>query len=167
MSLTKTKNEIPNWILFLFFGTLTIGAMYAVFNHGFLNRGLDNHYRKSAGLIYEKANPLKPVFTSFPARNAAAISEGETLYNTRCSACHGSDIKGMAGNGPSLIDNDWWHVKKPTEQEIAAIIISGIVPPKSRQGVMPARGGGLTNDQIFKVMYFLSTKTKSIIKDAK
>ena len=166
MSQSSNTNVTPNWILFSFFGTLVCGLIYTIFMQGFLRVDQETRYRNSANIAYEQVKSLKLVFTSFPARNAASINEGQALYASRCGVCHGADLKGMTGNGPSLVDSDWWHVKNPTETEIAAVIIAGVMPPKSRQGVMPARGGGLTDDEIFKVIYYMGSKSNSIEKDA-
>jgi ubiquinol-cytochrome c reductase cytochrome c subunit len=43
-----------------------------------------------------------PPGPSSPARVAALAERGRALYGTTCASCHGEDLRGIRGSGPSL-----------------------------------------------------------------
>ncbi len=58
------------------------------------------HTTRAAVREREAKNPF--------AGDAAAVKQGETLFRTRCAACHGLDARGAA-EGPSLVSGLWTH----------------------------------------------------------
>ena len=74
----------------------------------------------------------------------AMVDEGQQLYGTVCSACHGP-----AGAGtptcPSLADAKWIHITG-AYPEIVTIVTNGVPQPREYPAPMPAKGGGAFDD---------------------
>ncbi|GIX41840.1 MAG: hypothetical protein KatS3mg129_1573 [Leptospiraceae bacterium] len=158
MSNTNKKNQLPGWSIFpavlvLIFGIL-IGIYYTIFS----DETIATDYKEKADLLKIEAKFDMVI----PQRTPDAITNGEKLYSQVCAACHGQDMKG--GVGPNLIDNEW---RNPPAKEthLFKLVWNGIPtgnPP------MPAKGGrmDLTSEQIWQILYYLSSKNKNIEKDA-
>ena len=77
--------------------------------------------------------------------NAAAVIEGMRLYNQmNCVGCH---FNGGGGIGPPLMDDQWVHGGRL--DQIYDTIYFG------RTNGMPAWGGKLTDDQIWKIATYV------------
>ncbi len=163
MSAPNDKQDpgIPNWLLFLFFGTFVWGLFYAVFLHGFLGETRADGLRRVA-----HTRIVKPTIDIVPARTDAAIAAGEKTYGQVCIACHGANREG--GVGPNLSDAEWWHADN--EKALAKLVIGGVSAAQTKgptKVAMPAKGGSaITNPQVWEVIYFLSSKNPSIKQDA-
>jgi putative heme-binding domain-containing protein len=80
--------------------------------------------------------------------NSAAIDEGRGLYNSTCTGCHGAN--GAAGEiGPGLAIPGRSYARTSDAQVFDAIK-NGIAST-----VMPAHGGKLTDDQIWKITAYV------------
>jgi len=157
----KKGNPVPNWLLFLFAGTFVWGVMYFIFMHGFLGYSQPAAYQAATGTDIVKASlPEKPV------KDAASIANGEASSAT-CAACHGQGLTG--GIGPNLMDEEWLHGKK-SETELYRLIMQGVAIGEAKQnppkGAMPARGTLAGGRQVWEVIYYLSSKNKSIVRDS-
>ncbi|MBX7057268.1 MAG: cytochrome c [Leptospirales bacterium] len=161
MSHNDTKG-VPNWILFLFFGALLAGVGYAIFMQGFLGQSNAQSLRASQGLDFVQPRSVAPP----PPRSPAAIASGEKTYQQVCVACHGANREG--GAGPSLSDATWLHYDN--EVNLGRLIMRGVPGGQTKQPSgtpMPARGGQSISDvQVWEVVYYLSSKNGSIVKDA-
>ncbi len=87
------------------------------------------------------------------------ISDGKTVYQTFCAACHQPHGGGAPGLAPPLADSDW--VAGPPER-IAKIVLQGLYGPVSVNGEewnlsMPGLGssGLLDDDQIAAVISYI------------
>lgn len=84
------------------------------------------------------ANPL--------IRNAQVIKDGEKLFSSmNCDGCHGSGALGWVG--PSLVDGRWRY--EAGDGEVFHSIFYG------RPRGMPAYGGILSSDAIWKIILYL------------
>lgn len=97
-----------------------------------------------AGLAQEAAAPI--VAVNLPAGvTQEMVNQGQELYGTVCSACHGP-----AGGGspvaPPLNDPEWLNITGEYEQ-ILTIIHTGVAVPREYPGGMPALGGGNFSDE--------------------
>ena len=156
------ENKTPNWILFLFFGSLIGGTLYSIFLHGFLNYDSSHAYRTAAGKLY-----IEPKLSVIPARTQKGIQSGKENFQSVCAACHGVYGQYKPGLvGPNLADAQWLH--KSSEKAMGRLVIQGVPAPASITGqVMPARGGAsLSDTAVWEVIYYLSAKNRSIAKDA-
>lgn len=161
LSMSNTDNKgVPNWILFVFFGSLLAGSLYAVYKHGFLGYDRSMDLRTAQGAAY-----VTPSIMIIPQRTPQAISNGEATYQRACVACHGAQLQGVVG--PALIKAQWLHFNN--EDKMARMVMRGIGPAESvTGGVMPARGGApLSDREVWEVIYFISSKNPgSMVQDA-
>jgi cytochrome c oxidase cbb3-type subunit 3 len=77
--------------------------------------------------------------------NAYAMSEGQRFYASyNCSGCHAN---GGGGMGPPLMDDEWLYGSRP--EQVYASIIQG------RPNGMPAWGGRLPDEQVWKIVAYV------------
>ena len=82
------------------------------------------------------------------AGNAAAVQEGEAVYNQNCTMCHGA--RGAGGElGPALASG-WRNDMRSGDAQIFNTVKNGV-----RGTAMPAWGGKLTDDQIWKIAAYI------------
>jgi cytochrome c oxidase cbb3-type subunit 3 len=80
-------------------------------------------------------------------RDATAIRDGERLYGWyNCSGCHAG---GGGGMGPPLMDDQWIYGNRPAN--LYDVIVEG------RPGGMPAFGGLIPEDQIWKIIAYIES----------
>lgn len=87
-------------------------------------------------------------------------SEGERIFSSVCSACHGSNAEGVTGLGPALSNNAF--VQANSDEDLVAFLIVGRAAddPANQSGIaMPARGGNpsLTDSDLLDVTAYLRT----------
>jgi mono/diheme cytochrome c family protein len=74
----------------------------------------------------------------------ALVDQGQELFGTVCSGCHGP-----AGAGtptcPTLSDAKWIHITG-AYPEIVTLVTNGVPQPKEHPSPMPPRGGGNFDD---------------------
>lgn len=83
------------------------------------------------------------------AGNAAAVKEGEKIFDAHCVDCH---LDGTGGSGPNIIDDKW--IYGGSDAEVFATVANG------RPGGMPAWLGDLTEEQIWKVIAYVRSIKK-------
>jgi mono/diheme cytochrome c family protein len=89
-----------------------------------------------------------------PGVTQAMVEEGQQLYGTVCTACHGVSGVGTPV-GPSLNDQNWIQIEGRFD-EIVAIIQSGVTNPVQYPGAMPPLGGGnFSPDQVRSIAAYL------------
>lgn len=115
----------------------------------------------TAGLTAVKSVHIKNPFEG----DQKAIETGRQLYETHCSACHGSDGKG--GIGPSVVDDEFLYVKGDMpDDDYFEIINNGthsgdVEDGRVGKGGMPAYAGVLSNDSQWSIVaYIRSMKAK-------
>jgi disulfide bond formation protein DsbB len=96
------------------------------------------------------------------AYSPAAVSEGQGVFGSICSACHGLDARGIPGLGKNLIESEFVHAM--TDEQLLSFIIAGrdASNPLNTTGVpMPARGGNpsLTDEQLRSVIAYLRSQS--------
>lgn len=94
------------------------------------------------------------------AHDPALINEGQGVYQSICTTCHGMDAQGIPGLGKNLVTSEF--VASLTDEELVQFIIVGRDPsdPLNTTGIpMPARGGNpsLTDEQLMAVVAYLRT----------
>ena len=75
--------------------------------------------------------------------NPAAITQGQTLFVTVCSGCHGPN--GEGGRGPSLVDSS--DARRAANRELFNLIQKGI-PGTRHAAVLVARGTDLETGRV-------------------
>jgi mono/diheme cytochrome c family protein len=94
------------------------------------------------------------------SNNAA---QGERLYQTNCSSCHGMDLQGITHLGKNLLTNEW--VASLSDAELHAFIVEGRPAwhPDNTTGIeMPARGGNpaLSDGDIDSIIAYIREKAR-------
>lgn len=80
-------------------------------------------------------------------RSPDAIRDGQRLYDWyNCSGCHAG---GGGGMGPPLMDQNWIYGSRPAN--LFDVIVEG------RPGGMPAFGGKIPEDEIWKIIAYIAT----------
>ncbi len=92
------------------------------------------------------------------AYDPALIHEGQGIYQSICTTCHGMDANGIPGLGKNLVTSEF--VASLSDEELLQFIIDGRDPsdPLNTTGIpMPARGGNpsLTDEQLMAVVAYL------------
>jgi mono/diheme cytochrome c family protein len=100
---------------------------------------------------------------SAAARNPGSAYDGEAVYANNCSSCHQADGKGVAGAFPPLASNP---VVGGDAAAVIAIVKNGqrgrvVAVGRSYDGVMPAWGGLLTDEQIADVVTYVRSSWKN------
>lgn len=83
------------------------------------------------------------------AGDAAAISKGSELFLKQCAVCHGINATGRMG--PNLVDDEYVYAKNNTDQGVFETIYGGAA------GLMAPLKGRITQDEILKIMAYLSS----------
>lgn len=90
------------------------------------------------------ATPI--VATNLPSGvTQAMVDDGQKLFGTACSACHGGGGRGTT-IAPALVDDEWLNIGGGFD-EIVNIIHTGVPNPKQFSGAMPPLGGGSFDDE--------------------
>jgi cytochrome c oxidase cbb3-type subunit 3 len=84
------------------------------------------------------------------ASNAAAIKEGEKIFDEKCADCHGGDAMGAAG--PDLTDDKW--IYGGADAEVFTTVSGG------RKGGMPSWKGQLKDEEIWKAISYIRSLHK-------
>jgi len=107
-------------------------------------------------LVMSQTAPAAPAKTAIPAKPgasaaAADLKEAESLYKSKCQACHGADGKGSVAGLKLGVKT--FHSPEVSGQSDAELIDA----TKKGKGKMPAYAGKLTDDQIKGLIKFIRT----------
>lgn len=101
---------------------------------------------------------------------ASGVQAGSRLYSTTCTACHGSDAKGILGLGKTLVDSPF--VNKLNDDDLVAFLNVGRPasdPENTTKVGMPAKGGNpsLTDDDMHAIVdYIRSLNGATVVQDS-
>ena len=108
--------------------------------------------------------------------NAALVSAGRQLYDTRCASCHGAQLEGQPNwqqprpDGVLLAPplDETGPAWQRTDQRLFAIVKAGgqIAAPPGTISAMPAFGGGLSDEQIWAVLAYVKSTWPQHIQSA-
>jgi cytochrome c oxidase cbb3-type subunit III len=166
--LREYDNPLPKWWSNLFYITVFFSLGYLllfpglVVTNGILNWSTDSRYRDEVAQVRAETDPIFNAYLKQDVKTVAAdkgaLQIGARLFQTYCTQCHGSDMRGSKGY-PNLVDDDWLFPGTP--EGIKTTIMDG------RVGAMPAFADQLKPDQINDVsQYVLSLSGRSTAKDA-
>ena len=107
-------------------------------------------------VLSDKTLPVDPLFALNAAQNNPEKMDGSTLYQAFCASCHGDHGQGDALNNlPSMRGNPLFRL--PNTDNIVAAILQGVWPEGPHTQGMPAFSHRLSDDQIVKLVNFLTT----------
>jgi cytochrome c-L len=114
--------------------------------HALLGSVLDMSFAKKGGdtdafkeFMKEGRNPYNT--------DEAAIKEGESLYMTGCSGCHGHEAEGKIG--PGLADDYWTYPSIATDKGLFEVLFGGA------NGMMGPQYVNFNTDEMLKIMGWL------------
>jgi cytochrome c oxidase cbb3-type subunit 3 len=117
--LHEEDNQLPNWWLWLFYGTVAFGVVYWLVYH-------DMHIAKHASELFAdeskaaseaEAKRLASQGTvsndllEKMSKDPATVEAGKGVFMANCVACHKPDAGGLVG--PNLTDPYWIHGGSP------------------------------------------------------
>lgn len=162
----EEDNQMPNWWLFILFGTIVFMFGYwIVFHTTDVENRKDPAYDGPQRAAYEadvaaikKARlaqaPMSDEAILALIADPAQVEEGKKVFASTCAACHAQDGQGLVG--PNLTDKYWIHGNKPAE--IAKSVSDGFADKG-----MPPWGPVLGQDKVRKVTAFIvSIKGKNL-----
>ncbi|PKM10919.1 MAG: cytochrome c(L), periplasmic [Gammaproteobacteria bacterium HGW-Gammaproteobacteria-3] len=79
--------------------------------------------------------------------NEEIIKQGENLYMTGCSGCHGHEAEGKLG--PGLADDYWTYPRAATDVGLFEVLFGGA------NGMMGPQYVNFNTDEMLKIMAFL------------
>jgi disulfide bond formation protein DsbB len=93
-----------------------------------------------------------------PSYTDDQVANGEKLFMGTCSACHGTDGKGLPNLGKDLTNSAF--VQEKTDEELLAYTLEGraVDDPLNTTGIaMPPKGGNpaLTDAQILDIIAYI------------
>lgn len=146
----EEDNAIPAWWWWSWFASIVFAAFYLPYYtlSGWSQTGEYAEQVAQASAI--AASTPAPTANPFHG-SAAAIAEGQQVFNTICAVCHKPDASGLVG--PSLVDSYWKYGHG--DAELFATVAKG------RPGGMPAWETQLGSDKIWKALAYLDTLPKS------
>jgi len=114
-------NRLPNWWLWIMWGSIVFGLFYWLVFHTLEIRDLpyaefDTEMRIADEAMAErmKDNPVTNESLMLLAEMPAKVAEGRELFVKFCVACHLNDGQGLVG--PNLTDDAWIHGCEPLNQ---------------------------------------------------
>ncbi len=169
----KENKGTPSWILFFFYASMVVGVLVTIFEQGFLKNKNEFPYRLANSTQMSATDGKASLYATakisiVPKRSPEAIKNGEQNFSKVCVACHGTYGQYKVGlTGVDLSDGTWLHYSN--EEKIGKLIMNGVSASESvtKQVMAPRGGSGYSDKQIWEIVYYLSSKNKSIIKDAK
>ncbi|MCB1161659.1 MAG: cbb3-type cytochrome c oxidase N-terminal domain-containing protein [Candidatus Krumholzibacteriia bacterium] len=111
-------NRLPNWWLWILWGSIIFSVGYWLFFHTFGVGKLpqaryDVEMQKAAEAQLAKGGAIDDAALTLMSTLPARVDEGKQLFATYCVACHADRGQGLVG--PNLTDEYWIHGARPTD----------------------------------------------------
>ena len=148
----EEDNQMPNWWLFILFGTIVFMFGYWIVYH--TTHQLQDprtEYNAEVAEIKKARLALTPLSDDAilaVMNDPAQVEEGKKVFAATCAACHAQEGQGLVG--PNLTDKFWIHGNKPSD--IAKSVTDGFADKG-----MPPWGQVLGQDKVRKVSAFVVT----------
>lgn len=143
-TLKEYNNPLPRWWMWLFYGTVLFGLIYATLYPmlgtfpGLFGWTSAGQHQKEVAMVDSQVKPMFDKYLKMDLKAVAADKEamemGGRLYQTYCVQCHGATAQGSQEKGfPNLTSNTKSWGNDP--EQIVETITNG------RVGMMPPFGG--------------------------
>ena len=144
-------NDLPKWWVWLFWATAIFGVFHVAYYHfgpgEFTEEILARDMQELEQIRIQSQPPVQaPEDTEAAllalASNTEALAKGQSVYMTKCLACHGPQGGGLVG--PNLTDDFWIHGGSLTQiQELiqkgvaekGMLAWKGVIPDEEIQAV--------------------------------
>lgn len=158
-------NKLPNWWLWLMYGSMVFALLYWIVFHTLEIRPLPREQFETEMLAAQEAelermakagvsNESLMLLVEMPAK----MEEGRELWVKHCVACHLDDGRGLVG--PNMTDNYWIHGCEPMDS--LKIVQEGV----AAKG-MPAWLNQLGPSRVQTVVAFLETMKGTNVPNGK
>lgn len=136
---TEARNPLPTLFLVLLGGLGAFGLQYLVTRSG-ADMAFGGDGRSAVAATPEKVT-------------------GESLFASRCASCHQSTGLGVPGSFPPLAGSPWVTSDAATPVRVVVLGLTGPidVAGTTYRSVMPAVGGGMSDDEIALVVTYVRT----------
>ena len=158
----EEDNQLPNWWLFILFGTIVFMFGYWLVYH--TTHSLQDPRSEYNAEVAElkrarlALTPLSDDAILAVMADPAQVAEGKLIFASTCVACHAQEGQGLVG--PNLTDRFWIHGNKPSE--IAKSVTEGFADKG-----MPPWGQILGQEKVRKVAAFVITmRNKDVVGKA-
>jgi cytochrome c oxidase cbb3-type subunit 3 len=117
--LQEEDNQLPNWWLWLFYGTITFAAVYWLVVHDMKlvslpGESYDKELAAAQSAESQKSmsmGAVTPDALLAMSKDATVVAQGKEVFAGNCVACHKADAGGVVG--PNLTDPYWLHGGAP------------------------------------------------------
>lgn len=148
----EEDNRLPNWWLFILFGTIVFAFGYWFVYHTakVLPTPPEVYKAQLEAMLEERIrrNPTSREALVALSHNAAAVEAGRAVFVTMCAACH--QATGAGNIGPNLTDRYWIHGGQPTD------ILKSMTEGYPEKG-MPQWGRILGDEKMRNIAAFVLT----------
>ena len=148
----EMDNHLPNWWLFLLWGSIIFSAGYWYYYHvGGLGPSSVAVYTAEAEAFEKKMAAQQPdsdLALGLLAKNPEVVAQGKESFMQTCAACHGPQGQGTIG--PNLTDNAWLYGGKP--MDLHKVVSEGVVAKG-----MPAWGRTLGAERVRSIVAYVLT----------
>ena len=128
-------NRLPNWWLWTFYGAAIFSVIYwfSFYDAEIMKSDTEIVEAQMAKVEEARLEALGEISNDTlwqMSRNEGFVEKGEQIYQEKCLACHGSDLKAGAGlAGVNLVDDEWRWGNQP--MSVYAVVANGS-PDKSK-----------------------------------
>jgi cytochrome c oxidase cbb3-type subunit III len=123
----EMDNRLPNWWLFILWGSIFFAAGYWCYYHvAELGSSSMAVYTAEVEAFEQRMAAEKPdsdLALLLLTKDAQVVEQGQQAYMQTCAVCHGE--RGEGTIGPNLTDNAWLHGGKP--MDIHKVVSEGVV----------------------------------------
>ena len=160
-------NRLPNWWLWTFYGAVILTVIYW-FSFSDANIMESDAERVGAEMAKVEEARLAAIGEISNdtlwqmSRNAGFVAAGEKIFQEKCVACHGPDLKAQGLAGVNLVDQEWKWGNQP--MSVYAVVTNG--SPDKTKGMQSwiAELGPQKVSQV--VAFVLSHHTESEMAEA-
>ncbi len=146
-------NRMPNWWLWTFYLTIIFSAIYwfTRYDAGFIKmeeEKMDEFQAQIEEARLAARGDINADTLWEMSRNDGFVSQGRTVYQNYCMACHGQNLEGGIGN--NLVDDQW--VWGNTPMSIYEVVANG---SPDRMSGMQAWIGDLGAQRVNQVVAYI------------
>jgi len=110
----ELDNPLPRWWVYLFILTVIFSVFYIAARVTGNVRSIDDKFHTQLQELEKKNTPAEHSEKSLTfAATPQALSNGKSIFESKCAACHKADGGGLVG--PNLTDEYWLHGGSNTE----------------------------------------------------
>ena len=122
----ELNNPLPRWWVYLFYITIVFAVGYFTYFITGLGDSIDTKFQKNMSTLTENQD-LKAIIPEEKTEDLSdyqgTISDGKTVFMSKCAACHGQTGNGIVG--PNLTDNYWIH-GNGSKEAIVEVVEKGV-----------------------------------------